>query len=97
MHPRRKTSLVIQFVGNEVLVHDADRGKVHVLNATAGDVLELCDGTRTIADLTLALSESTGIDASIIEPDVVSIVGAFHELGLFDPATLLDTPPSAHG
>ncbi|GAC1566783.1 MAG: hypothetical protein NVS2B3_01460 [Vulcanimicrobiaceae bacterium] len=78
-NPLRKTNLEIRRVGEEVLVHDLEREKVHILNASAGDVLDLCDGEHSIADLTRALAAATGADARAIEPDVRAIVATFSE------------------
>lgn len=83
MNPRRKTTLEIRLVGDEVIVHDLDNAMVHVLNATAGDVLELCDGTRSIDEVAAALSKMTGVDAATIRPDIEAIVRTFTECGLF--------------
>ncbi len=84
MNVRRRASLEIQYVGEEVLVNDPDRAKVHVLNGTAGDVLELCDGTHSCADIARVLAAATGVDAAAIEPDIVAIVATFAEYGFFE-------------
>ena len=81
-NPTRKTNLEIRRVGEEVLVHDLDRAKVHILNATAGDVLDLCDGEHSIDDLARALADATGADAREIEPDVRAVVATFSEQDL---------------
>jgi pyrroloquinoline quinone biosynthesis protein D len=50
------------------------------LNATAADVLELCDGTRTIDELAQELS--TRYDGADVREDVASLVGAIAGRGL---------------
>lgn len=80
MNPRRKPTLEIRYVGEEVLVHDVENAKVHILNVTAGDILTRCDGTQSVAALASALAEATGIDVEIIEADVRAIVATFSDL-----------------
>jgi len=82
---RRKTTLEIRTVGDEVIVHDLATKMVHVLNATAGNVLELCDGTRSIADVTQTVAEATGVHAGFIKSDIDAIVKEFGTLGLVEP------------
>jgi len=43
----RSEDLVIQDIGDEVLVYDLTRHKAHCLNRTAALVWRKCDGTRT--------------------------------------------------
>lgn len=81
--PQRKASLEIQHVGDEVLVSDPELGKVHVLNLSAGRVLELCDGAHTVDDIARELADETGVDADAIEPDIDAIVVTFAGLHLY--------------
>jgi hypothetical protein len=79
--PLMAQSLEIQDAGDDVLVHDRERGKIHVLNYTAGVVLRACDGqtpVRTIAER----FDVTRADE--IERDIVSVIGEFTKLGLVD-------------
>lgn len=82
--PRRKATLEIQHVGDEVLVNDPELGKVHVLNLSAGRVLELCDGARTVGDIARELADETGVDADAIEPDIGAILATFAGLHLYE-------------
>ena len=60
--PQALTTLEIRKVGDEWLVHDPNNDKLHVLNPTAGKILELCDGTRTAADIVTILRDEMGAD-----------------------------------
>ena len=84
MLPRRKVNLEIRTVGSEVLVHDTELGKVHVLNYTAGETLSLCDGSHSISDLARVLAKSFGVDATTIESDVADVVRSFSDLQLLE-------------
>ena len=48
---------------------------VLVLNQTARDVLALCDGRRTVAEIVGALAAQYASDAKAIEGDVKEILG----------------------
>lgn len=52
--PRRRSGLTYEelVAENELMLVDEDAGKVQVLNATAGGLWLLCDGERSVDDLT---------------------------------------------
>jgi hypothetical protein len=81
-NPARAAGLEIRRAGDDVLVHDAAHDKVHVLNGTAGYVLERCDGTRSVSEIARSISETTHADATLVERDVAAIVRDFQGLGL---------------
>jgi HAE1 family hydrophobic/amphiphilic exporter-1 len=82
--PVAATGLETRAAGDEVLIHDASRDKVHVINSTAARVMELCDGNRSIAEIALKLSAETGADLEIVTGDVAAIVVQFRQLGLIE-------------
>jgi pyrroloquinoline quinone biosynthesis protein D len=51
------------------------------LNETAATVLELCDGNRTIDEITAALGEVYG-DEPVLRTDVEELIGSIAERGL---------------
>lgn len=69
-------------MGTETLVHDHAHHKVHVLNASASRILELCDGTRDAQAIAVALSEQTGEALSRVRDDVDAALRTFRELEL---------------
>ena len=75
-------SLEIRNAGGEVLVHDTSNGKIHVLNATAGSILERCDGATSIDQIAQDLATRTGADRATVSRDVASICERFQSLGL---------------
>jgi PqqD family protein of HPr-rel-A system len=82
MKPRQVPGLEISVAGDETLVHDPGNGKVHVLNSTAGKVLELCDGTRTVPEIAVGVANAFLVDTERARPDVDSIIADFTNLGL---------------
>ena len=85
-NPRKIADLQTSAVGNEVLVHDTLHEKVHVLNATAARVLDLCDGETAPAQIAGALSREYGADPSLAERDVDAMLEQFVKLDLLEPA-----------
>ena len=69
--------------GAEVLVHDASRRKIHVLNQSAAAILHACDGTHDIESLARELVPEPSPD---VFDDAARIVARFHDLGLLLPA-----------
>src|SRR5438067_123324 len=53
----RRERLVIEEVGEELVVYDVQRHRVHQLNRAAALVWRSCDGRKTVADLTRLLKK----------------------------------------
>lgn len=82
MNPRKADDLEIRTVGDEVLVHHLSAQKVHILNKTAGDILALCDGQRSEADIVTSICGATNADRATVERDVDALLEEFAKLGL---------------
>lgn len=66
MHPlHRRSDLVVQETGGELLVYDLKNHKAKVLNETAYLVWRNCDGKRSPEDLSEYLSRISGHEVSI--------------------------------
>ena len=71
---------------------DERRGSVHVVNHTAAQLWELCDGEPTAPELTDALADVYGLEEgaaarSSVRQDVERILTTFGELGLVEPGS----------
>jgi hypothetical protein len=55
----RSEGLVIKKLDRELLVYDLDTHKAHCLNPSAALVWSHCDGRKSVAEITRALSEET--------------------------------------
>ena len=80
--PHKAADLDIRTVGEEVLVHHPSTQKVHILNRTAGQILEMCDGERTQESIVDTICAETGADKDAVAKDVAALVGEFEKLGL---------------
>jgi hypothetical protein len=72
-HPARRQGVEAHAAGEEWFLHDASRSSVHVINRTAKFVWDLCDGTKTPADIESAIRSSYEVDA---DQDVRGMVEA---------------------
>jgi hypothetical protein len=86
MNPKKIADLQTAVVGNEVLVHDTLHEKVHVLNAIAAQILDLCDGETAPATIAGRLSLEYGADPAVVERDVDAMLQQFASLHLLEPA-----------
>jgi coenzyme PQQ synthesis protein D (PqqD) len=59
----RKDGLIVDSIGDELLVYDVASSRAHSLNAVAADVWRACDGDRDLGQL----AEFTGLDRSAVE------------------------------
>jgi hypothetical protein len=67
-----------------VLVHDATHRKVHVLNTTAAAILDLCDGSRSVEQITVSLAQATDMQPEVIAGDVHATLKQFAELEILE-------------
>jgi len=49
--PKRRENITIQDLGDETLIYDPEKENVHILNATAKAIWDLCNGENSIEDI----------------------------------------------
>lgn len=74
--PTRTEGLEINEVADGLVVYQADPERVHYLNNTASVVFELCDGRRTVPEIT----ELVGATFSLAEPPTAEVEACVAEL-----------------
>jgi len=57
---------------------------LHVLNASAFAIWELCDGETGTEEMVAAIAELTGLDATVAATEVTATVEALRALGLVE-------------
>ncbi|TAM73600.1 PqqD family protein [bacterium] len=77
----RVEHLELRKAGDEMLVHDIANEKIHVLNQTAGDLLEHCSRASS-ADLVSFLRARYEVTGQDVDRDVREILERFVEDGL---------------
>jgi len=81
MNPVASTGLEFQDSAGEVLVHDPRHGKIHVLNPSAAQVLQLCDGSH---DIDAIVRQLGGEEHPTARNDIAQIIEQFQTLGLIE-------------
>ncbi|MGC8464645.1 MAG: PqqD family peptide modification chaperone [Acidimicrobiales bacterium] len=61
--PMRNRDLEITETEDGIVIYQPERDRVHTLNASASVILELCDGTRSVAEIALELAAVFGLDS----------------------------------
>jgi PqqD family protein of HPr-rel-A system len=69
-------------VGEEVLVHHPATQKVHILNRTAGQILQMCNGETSQEQIVSAICAETGHDKDAVTSDVAAMIEEFEKIGL---------------
>jgi hypothetical protein len=82
MMPRQIDGLEFQEVGEDVLVHDPNGRKIHVLNKTAATVLRACNGSRSLDQTVEDLMQGADVEKERVRADVATILEHFARLGL---------------
>ncbi len=65
---------------SEAIVYNYSRGEVHRINATALEVLKLCDGKHTIDEIAEKLADIYDVNLDVLKEDVAEIIKKFAEL-----------------
>jgi hypothetical protein len=60
----RTEKIVIQELENEVLIYDLNLDKAYCLNETSATIWQLCDGSKTVPEISQAVSKKFGATAS---------------------------------
>lgn len=80
--PNRDVSL--QRVGQEAILHDRRNGRAHVVNESAAQIWELCDGQNSLDQIVSAFAATYALPATDVQADVQYILAKFHELRVLD-------------
>ena len=90
MVPRR--SKVDEFVSDgECLLYSPVRDQATVLNGSATEIWQLCDGSSSIGAIARSLAERYRVDEKLLLDDIAAAVTMFRERGLVEVAGA--TPP----
>jgi Coenzyme PQQ synthesis protein D (PqqD) len=72
--PRRLDVVLSYSVGDELVLYAPDSGQAVSLNRSAGAIWNLCDGDKSLTDISSLLAEWSGCAAAEIMPDVEAAV-----------------------
>jgi PqqD family protein of HPr-rel-A system len=80
--PSKDVSL--QRVGQEAILHDRRNGRAHVVNESAAQIWELCDGHSTFDQIASTFAASYDVPVAVVQADVRSILAKFRELRILE-------------
>ena len=80
--PARSPAVTLERVGGEAILHDRERGRVHVVNGSAAHLWELCDGRATLDEIVAGFAASYGAPPDAVRADVEGLVARFRDLGV---------------
>jgi hypothetical protein len=80
--PSKEVSL--QRVGDEAILHDRRNGRAHVINESAAQIWDLCDGQNTFDQIVAAFAASYQLAAPEVSEDVHYILTRFRELRVIE-------------
>lgn len=84
LQPSRLISVQEHRLGDELLIYIPRSETAHALNRSAVAIWELCDGTRTVEDISRELGQWLGHPSEALLPDVRRGIDQLCELGLLE-------------
>jgi Coenzyme PQQ synthesis protein D (PqqD) len=82
--PTPNKDVSLQRVGQEAILHDRRNGRAHVINESAAQLWELCDGQSTLDHIVSAFAAAYALPAADVQADVQYILAKFHELRVLE-------------
>jgi Coenzyme PQQ synthesis protein D (PqqD) len=61
--PQKRKDVITRQIQGELLVFDPENNRAHCLNPVSVQIWQLCDGSRTVAQITRALDEKSAVHA----------------------------------
>lgn len=79
--PLHKKGVALRRMGDECVLYDSEKGSIHIINAVAASVWEMCDGSRSLADMERELRAKYDVpDGSGVKADIRTILRDFGSL-----------------
>jgi hypothetical protein len=82
--PTPSKDVSLQRVGKEAILHDRRNDRAHVINASAAQIWELCDGRNSLDQIVSAFAASYDLPESAVQEDVNYILARFRELHVLE-------------
>lgn len=80
--PARRPDVWLRQAEGENVVFDPKTGAVHILNATALAIWELCDGDTRVGEMVEAICGLSGLPRDVVQEDVERILKEFEQAGI---------------
>lgn len=73
-HPRRREQIITQQAAGTVILLNLADGQYYSLIEVGGRMWDLCDGTRSMAEVVSVIGQEYEADAATVEADVVELL-----------------------
>jgi PqqD family protein of HPr-rel-A system len=80
--PVRKPGVWLRQAGDENAVYDPSTGAVHLLNASALAIWDLCDGETQPEEMIAAICTISGLPPDVVAEDVERVLTQFEDVGI---------------
>jgi len=78
-HPIQSANVASRVYGSDAVVISPDEGMVRMLNPTAARIWQLADGSRSVDDIAIVLTEEFMVDLTQARQSVVRLLGELSE------------------
>jgi len=85
--PVRRPDLIFRKVDDDIVVYDPIRDHILLLNSTSALILDLCDGSRSWAEIEAEIAGAFPVDRAVVAQDVEEVRRQFRRAGLFRSGT----------
>jgi len=82
--PKVRSNVQHQIIDGESVILDRDRGVIHQLNETASFIWQCCDGSNSIHNIVILLTDHFSTTEEIANNDVINVITNFKELELLE-------------
>jgi coenzyme PQQ biosynthesis protein PqqD len=72
--PQRSEGILAKGVSDSWVLLNLESGKYYALNEVGGRVWELCDGTRSVAEVVALICQEYDAPGEVIETDVLDLL-----------------------
>ena len=84
--PKVRDDLTVVELDGEAVIYDEETTELHHLNPTATIVFGLCDGTATMREMAVDISEVFGVPLADVEAQVRTLIRQFRKVDLLEPS-----------
>jgi PqqD family protein of HPr-rel-A system len=85
--PKVRDGLTVVELDGEAVIYDEETTELHLLNPTATIVFGLCDGTGTMREMAVDISEAFGVPVGEVEAQVRTLIRQFRKVELLEPSS----------
>lgn len=88
--PKVRDDLTVVELDGEAVIYDEETTELHHLNPTATIVFGLCDGTATMREMAVDISEVFSVPLPDVEAQVRTLIRQFRKVDLLEPRYVPD-------